>query len=105
MKTGTDLITEERERQISQEGWTSEHDAEHDGQELVEAAKCYATAANATQYSPKNITYLGYRPGEPAPYDWPWAEEWWKPSSDPVKNLVKAGALIAAEIDRLNHLK
>ena len=27
--------------------------------------------------------------------------EWWKPSIDPVRNLAKAGALIAAEIDRL----
>lgn len=27
-------------------------------------------------------------------------EPWWKPSEEPVVNLVKAGALIAAEIDR-----
>lgn len=34
---------------------------------------------------------------------WPssWHPEWWKPSNDPVRNLVKAGALIAAEIDRI----
>jgi len=32
----------------------------------------------------------------------PFDEEWWKPSpDDPVWQLVKAGALIAAEIDRL----
>jgi hypothetical protein len=34
-------------------------------------------------------------------YSWPWDAEWWKPSPDSVRNLVKAGALIAAEIDRL----
>ena len=38
-------------------------------------------------------------------WDWPWAKKWWKPSDDPVRNLVKAGALIAAEIDRLESLK
>lgn len=37
-------------------------------------------------------------------YSWPWDEEWWKPSEDPVRNLVKAGALIAAEIDRLQRV-
>ena len=42
----------------------------------------------------------------PAPaHDWPWGSEYWKPSEDPVRNLVKAGALIAAEIDRLNRAK
>jgi hypothetical protein len=33
---------------------------------------------------------------------WPWAERFWKPTPDDrVRELVKAGALIAAEIDRL----
>jgi hypothetical protein len=35
---------------------------------------------------------------------WPWDQDWWKPSPDPIRNLVKAGALIAAEIDRLQRL-
>lgn len=38
--------------------------------------------------------------GDP-PLMWPWEPRWWKPSSDPIKNLVRAGALIAAEIDRI----
>lgn len=44
-----------------------------------------------------------YRPGETPDRssDWPWHSSWWKPSDDPIRNLVKAGALIAAEIDRL----
>ncbi len=39
----------------------------------------------------------------PSGHQWPedWEAEAWKPSADPVRNLVKAGALIAAEIDRL----
>ena len=36
---------------------------------------------------------------------WPWEETWWKPASNNrIKDLVRAGALIAAEIDRLNSL-
>lgn len=34
-----------------------------------------------------------------SPPGWPWAW-WWKPSTE-IRDLVKAGALIAAEIDRL----
>ncbi|TPE44955.1 hypothetical protein [Pontibacter mangrovi] len=105
MKNGVELIAAERQRQIEQEGWTPEHDAEHDSEELVHAAKCYASAAIANTYSKRNVTYAGYRPGEKAPNQWPWQGSWWKPSADPIRNLVKAGALIAAEIDRLNRIK
>jgi hypothetical protein len=38
---------------------------------------------------------------ETPPPNWPWDAKWWKPSVDHVRNLVKAGALIAAEIDRM----
>jgi hypothetical protein len=36
------------------------------------------------------------------PVYWPWDDEQWKPyPTDRVKELIKAGAYIAAEIDRL----
>jgi hypothetical protein len=92
MKTGIQLIEQERERQISQEGWTPEHDDSHDGAEMVRAACCYAHAAAL-------ITTHEIPPVLPGV--WPWAADWWKPSEEPIRNLVKAGALIAAEIDRL----
>lgn len=38
------------------------------------------------------------------PY-WPFEVSWWKPDNDPIKTLTKAGALIAAELDRLLRLK
>jgi hypothetical protein len=38
MKTGMELIADERKRQIDQEGWTAEHDDGHDGRELARAA-------------------------------------------------------------------
>lgn len=88
--TGAELIAAERERQVEWEGWTPEHDDEHESGELARAGAIYAEQA-------------GRDWGEllHAPYGWPWDEQWWKPTGDAVRDLTKAGALIAAEIDRL----
>lgn len=100
MKTGIELIAEERERQISKEGWTPKHDDEHDSQQISYAAASYIQAGQMRVVSPeqslRDVTeYI-------AQMYWPWGVEWLKVHPDPVRNLVKAGALIAAEIDRLN---
>ena len=87
--SGTELIAAERMRQINEEGWTPEHDTHHTGDDLALAAACYATPARC-------------RAGISVPPLWPWRREEWKPEPDDrVRELVKAGALIAAEIDRL----
>jgi|SRR5690625_1904110 len=91
MKTGIELIAEERERQIEVEGWTPEQDYRHNRQELARAAACYAVPPRRREV---------YEEGEP--YDWPWDGVSWKPvPDDRIRELQKAGALIAAEIDRL----
>lgn len=100
MATGALLIAVERDRQITSEGWTDEHDDEHTGGDLIDAAHAYALAAMASYFDANNVTFADIRAGRP-PNDWPWEASWWKPSDDPIRNLVKAGALIAAEIDRL----
>lgn len=87
---GAELITAERRRQVDAEGWTPEHDDEHDEFEMMRAACCYAAEAGFPR-RPLGVIHP----------NWPWATKWWKPSEDPIRNLVKAGALIAAEIDRL----
>lgn len=90
-KTGIELIAEERQRQIEVEGWTPEHDAEHTDESIACAAACYAF--------PERHRPLNGR----IPYGWKWEASWWKPSpQNRIKELAKAGALIAAEIDRLN---
>lgn len=100
-QTGVALIVEERLRQLLVEGHTVEHDDEHYDGELLEAARCYVTSADATYYGPTNVTFSdGYRPNEGVPHGWPWEPEAWKPTGDAIRDLVKAGALIAAEIDR-----
>jgi len=99
MKTGTQLIEEERQRQISQEGWTPEHDSAHRSGDLNDAAIVYAQAA---AYQARGESHEMIQSAQKAGMiRWPWEDAWWKPSADQVKNLVKAGALIAAEIDRL----
>jgi hypothetical protein len=96
--TGIELITAERKRQIEKECWTAEHDRLHMHGELAIAASCYALPKRhrtVHQNTYKGITRL-------LPMKWPWDAEWWKPTPDDrVRELVKAGALIAAEIDRL----
>ncbi len=99
MKTAIELIAAERERQINVEHWTPEHDNAHQLGELAGAAAVYALLACGFE-NPHSIESI--RP--PVTHKvrvWPWADTWWKPSDDPMRNLVKAGALIAAEIDRL----
>ena len=85
--TGVDLIAAERQRQIDFEGFDSEQDDRYECLELVYAAMCY-------------LEPPGDRDVETLP--WPWELGWWKPTpEDRIRELAKAGALIAAEIDRL----
>lgn len=99
---GAVRIVLERRRQMVEEGWTPEHDDEHVNRQLVRAASCYLF-----QY----LSQVGWPPRRqpdaapsglpPARFaGWPWRDGW-KQSDDPIRNLEKAGALIAAEIDRL----
>jgi hypothetical protein len=92
-QSGVELIAAERERQVAVEGWTSAHDDTHDLSELAKAAACYASEA----WMP--LTESHRKP----PPEWPWEASAWKPTGDPVRDLVKAGALIVAEIDRLRN--
>lgn len=86
-------IAAERQRQIDAEGWTLTHDDEHvDGQMALAAA---AYAYGAATYDDQDRR-AGHRPAF-----WPWDASWWKPKSDRF-DLIRAGALIVAEIERLD---
>lgn len=97
---GADLIRAERRRKIDGEGWAAEHDDAHRSGELCDAAISYAKAA-AKQARGESLAYLKEMATAGA-VPWPWEDGWWKPDADQIRNLVKAGALIAAEIDRLH---
>lgn len=98
MKTGIEIMAEERLRQVEKEGWTFEHDDQHTDGSLALAAASYAVAEDGRQ---------SYKDDKFIPSFWPesWDEAWWKPTpNDRIHELAKAGALIAAEIDRLQRL-
>lgn len=117
--SGIELITQERRRQIEIEGYTAEHDDDehHSDGELALAAICYA--------APEPIyIWIECRGCGDVHFTDPWPSNWHdefdKRKRDPknqllnpdkrthrqhIRDLVKAGALIAAEIDRLLRLK
>ena len=83
--TGVELIAAERRGQIDREGCSPRHDDDHEDRSLWRAGVAYAT---------------GNR------HWWPWEPQGFKPESvheecPTMRDLVRAGALIAAEIDRL----
>lgn len=98
--TGIELIAAERQRQIQVEGFTPEHDDKHTNGEMTSAASTYAHLV-CDQIYPEQYRVFERQAIMRRDEGWPWDYEWWKPSKDPIRNLEKAGALIAAEIDRL----
>ena len=94
-KTGAQLIALERGRQIKIEGYTARHDDAYIHLNLSAAAICYVVSAQDRLITPE------FKWNHNPPFNWPWASQDWKPSADPIRDLVKAGALIAAEIDRI----
>lgn len=97
--TGAELIAAERQRQPDEEGFDAVHDDEHDRCELATAGIGYAMFAVWRVLDPDDSP--AERANPPDEIEWPWHPSWWHPTADPIPNLVKAGALIAAEIDRL----
>jgi hypothetical protein len=80
-------ILAERRRQIEDEGFTPDRDDRYgrSGQ-LALAAAAYA--------------FHVAKEGAPTAY-WPWHPDWWKPTT-PRRDLVKAAALIIADIERMD---
>lgn len=97
----TDVLAE-RLRQVEAEGWTPEHDDEHADGQMAQAAATYAAAASLDRADRSVIDEFGLR-GTPSHIKnmWPWNLAWWKPKSR-RRDLVKAGALILAEIERID---
>ena len=87
---GAILIERERMRQLNEEGFTPDHDKQWGNGQLTKAAICYL-------YTAMQIMFPVWM--------WPFGANWYKPGSGYEKTLVKAGALIAAEIDRANYAR
>lgn len=92
---GCELIRLERQRQVSKEGYTDEHDDYHRGGEIAVAAACYAVAGSTKRVVDSR--------GADA---FPWEKRSDKREKhDRLKRLIIAGALLAAEIDRVQKVE
>lgn len=92
-----DEIECERLRQKDEEGFDTAHDDQHVNGELALAACVYAM--------PREEANSKHSSGVPVwRVLWPWDDEWLKPT-DRRRDLVKAAALIVAEIERLDRAK
>lgn len=79
--TGVERIAAERQRQMEKLGWTADHDDGYDGGKLAMAAVCYA-APDLIYVEERHVGSITFIDGR-------------------IRQLEKAGALIASEIDRL----
>lgn len=98
MSKAIDDILAERRRQVEAEGWHPPHDDAHRMGELAGAAACYAM--HDLSFTIQNIK-LGHAVAMMVKDLWPWAASWWKPT-DRRRNLIKATALLIAEIERID---
>lgn len=104
-------IALERQRQIDAEGFVPEHDDRYQDESLAVAAACYVLAPihqmpSIIQHRQEGEVETRYE----VPRHWPWNPRWWKPGPVILKgwrrrHLVKAAALLVAEIERLDRLE
>jgi hypothetical protein len=112
--TGIELIATERQRQIEEKGYTPEHDYLHTRGEMSLVAALLASPELLYRRDPEENSY-----SDPWPETWdrrwdrrPYVDRSGRPNHDVnfgtqerIRQLEKAGALIAAEIDRLLRLQ
>lgn len=77
-----DLIEAERQRQISVEGWTPEHDDQHTDGSLLTAAVIY------WQHAARPDIPLQFD-SDGRPIGWPWERRWWKPKGKLRRNIER----------------
>lgn len=88
-------VLKERRSILSTEGWSEDQPNPHEGSKLAAAGACYAMHA---------VAAMNGQTDDSAPAEWPWSEQWWNPNT-PRFELVKAAALILAEIERLDEIE
>ena len=98
---GVELIRQERRRHLEYKKWSVSHDDEHTSEELAWAAVCHAAPCEIARVTRRKtqadnsveVTYSN---------PWPWRrDEDKRDKHNRLKQLIIAGALCAAEIDRL----
>lgn len=105
-------VRAERVRQVSGEGWSREHDDEHRDGELAQAAAVYAvlggTAGDIRAALIREVVeslaqrrFPGLMLAASVRALWPFSWHWFRPRN-PRHDLVRAAALLVAEIERLD---
>ncbi|MHC4621481.1 MAG: hypothetical protein ACYTEQ_27380 [Planctomycetota bacterium] len=89
--TGLELIAEERREQVEIHGYDAAHDRHNDQGELAESALC--VLAMAQNHDGTAELYW------PASWSYNWQQK--VEAKDRMGKLIVAGALIAAELDRM----
>jgi hypothetical protein len=94
MNTGIEIIAKERQRQIEYKGKRPEQFCDLTQRHYVKAAMSYCFVENHFKNQSEN--------NRMPPLLWPFEKEFFNPDrNNDIRNLAKAGAYIAAEIDRL----
>jgi hypothetical protein len=112
VKNGVALIFAERRRQVYKLGYNKEHDMQHEEFELAQAAACYTACSAGLQIRERKLRQNREIFEDPWPFtrgsdSRPWGEDDDTVITMPrgttlgLELLVKAGAMLAAEIDRL----
>jgi hypothetical protein len=102
-------VLAERRRHVEEEGWSKAHDDAHTDGSIAAAAACYAHPEPIYRLfrGDEMSAVVRDKTGVPIRFDWAWprswARRWWKPK-DRRRDLVRAGSLIIAEIERLDRL-
>jgi hypothetical protein len=101
--TVIDEIAAERKRQREDEDWSDSHDDEHDDGSLVAAAACYAYQSSIDKGITRGLADEKAGHLSIINFMWPssWDWEWWKPKGK-RRNLIRAAALIVAEVERMD---
>lgn len=104
-------ILAERLRQVKTEGWSLVHDDAHYRGEMARAAAAYAVASTGSEDGRgTQVDVHGFSRGirsfrigwfDPVSMLWPWETRWLK-KDGARRMLVKAAALLIAEIERLD---
>jgi hypothetical protein len=89
-KAAKDVLVE-RQRQVTDEGWSFKHDDYHADGALSAAAACYLLHGNSR--NPFKQDWFPF---------WPWDNGYIQKPKSTRRNLVRAGAMILAEIERID---
>ncbi|KQP36670.1 hypothetical protein [Methylobacterium sp. Leaf100] len=94
-------VAAERRRQIVEEGWTASHDDAHTDGALSQAAAAYALVGSLSDEWRERLFPSSWGTVIWAMWPGTWSRQWFKPK-DRRRDLVRACALLIAEIERVD---